>query len=210
MKTNIFIIALTVIFSLFVGFPATAEDQEPALEASIEKIQSAGPGCLAGDSVTASLSQDFKKLEINFPPFSAQIGPGMPKQERRKFCQVVLDVRHTDGWQYALTSVDFSLSAALDPKIKAGLEGEVYFQGEEESENLKEDFNGPVEFQLKAKVTIKKIFSICTKTRALNIKGAVKTLFKDGSQPIQDDPSSGIVTLSGPTTFEIEWRPCAE
>ncbi|OGQ37289.1 MAG: hypothetical protein A3F16_08310 [Deltaproteobacteria bacterium RIFCSPHIGHO2_12_FULL_43_9] len=187
---------------LLLGKIVNADNENRPEEAQIAAVEYAGSGC-KNDAVTANISEDFGTLQINFPSFSAQLGPGFSKGDHRKFCQVVLDIRHSEGWQYSLSNVDFILSSKLDRDINAEVGGLFYFQGDE-AEELKHLFSGPVEFTLHAKVPLQTNWSSCEKTRALNIKGIVKVGLKDP----ENNEGRGELTLIGPTTFGIEWRRC--
>lgn len=206
MKHAVFAAIVLVALLLLLGKIVNADNENRPDYVQIFAVEYAGSGC-KDSGVTAGISDDFSKLHVSFSPFSALLGSS--KSDRRKFCQVALDIRYSEGWQYSLADVDFSISSKLDSNIEAELGGLFYFQGDE-SEELKHLFSGPVEFTLQARVPLKPKWSSCEEKRALNIKGTLKVGFSEGVPPGENDERRGELTLNSPATFGIKWQRCGE
>eukprot|EP01126_Amoeba_proteus_P038757 TRINITY_DN4055_c0_g1_i7.p1 TRINITY_DN4055_c0_g1~~TRINITY_DN4055_c0_g1_i7.p1 ORF type:complete len:148 (+),score=18.76 TRINITY_DN4055_c0_g1_i7:181-624(+) len=73
---------------------------------TISGIQYAGSGCPAG-SVAQVIDPSRTVFTLIFDRFIAQDGPNVDYSETTKNCQINVDLRVPQGWQYSIVSVDY-------------------------------------------------------------------------------------------------------
>lgn len=201
-------LATLITLSLLIGSLSYADEERTTpLTAAIMEMASGGSGCTV-DSATAVLSEDFRKLQINFPTFTAELGPGISRRHARKNCTVTLSIQHTEGWQYSLSAVDFTLgNTKLEANVSGEVKGKFYFTMGETTD-LSHAIKGPIEFYfVRAGVAGPNVWSSCDSPKNLNINGSVKVKLKE---PEEVKVSRGSLTLNGPAKFDIQWRRCPE
>lgn len=88
----------------------------------------AGSGC--PPLSVANATDDSKSvLTLIYSSYFAQIGPGTLPADRRKNCQVNLDVHYPQGWQYSIFSVDFRGFRDIERYVTGKQVASYYFSG---------------------------------------------------------------------------------
>lgn len=105
------------------------------------------PGC-PQNTVTSSISQDGTTVNLLFNEYSATLiddptNPTAALRNRRKNCQVVLDITYPSGYQYSIFSVDTRGYAAIDPGVIGTISTTYYFSGSSSQAFSKTDLVGP-------------------------------------------------------------------
>ncbi|MRG94382.1 DUF4360 domain-containing protein [Polyangium spumosum] len=187
--------------------PSAAEAQAPP-RASIRSITALGTGCPSG-SVTAILTQDLGMLVFVNGALSVEAGPGVSPSEQRVFCQVMIDLDHTPGYSYAVSSAyGYRGYAELDAGVTATLDVERYFTGELGTNPVQSTLRGPfaARFHVREPPEAVGPFSPCGASRPLNIRTALNV------STIGNPGASGRVRLTpmwGAQHLQLHWRRCS-
>lgn len=96
----------------------------------IKSFTYAGSGCPAG-SVANATDAAKEVLTLLFDNYVASIGPGTAVADRRKNCQINLDIHYPNGFQYSLFSADYRGYAALDQGVTGEQVATYYFSGQQ-------------------------------------------------------------------------------
>ena len=176
---------------------------------TIAGISYAGSGCPAG-SVAESLSADLQAFTLIFDKYYAEVGPHTAFSQKRKNCQINVDLNFPQGWSYTVTQVDYRGYAYLEPGVSGLQKATYYFQGQLPSANQGSEFYGPFEGDYHARDTVgfgANVWSPCGARRSLNINSQVRLDNR------QNPSASGLLTTdSVDGTFEtkltLQWRRC--
>lgn len=142
----------------------------------VRNITYAGTGCPAG-SVADNVSPDLQALTLLFDEYFAEVGPGVPYNQRRKNCQILIDLDFPQGWTYTLFTVDYRGYVSLDPDVSAFQQSSYYFAGQQQTARLATRMYGPLDsnFQIRDTLTINSlVWAPCGAQRALNINTEVR------------------------------------
>lgn len=96
----------------------------------IKSFTYAGSGCSAG-SVANATDATKQVLTLLYDNYIASTGPGTTASDRRKNCQINLDIHYPNGWQYSLFSADYRGYAALDKGVTGEQVATYYFSGQQ-------------------------------------------------------------------------------
>ncbi|RPA95174.1 hypothetical protein L873DRAFT_1813371 [Choiromyces venosus 120613-1] len=102
-------------------------DVDPA-QVYLEGITYAGTGCKVGSGAITK-TQDSRIVTLEFNSFVASIGPGVAFDERRKNCNLNINLHYPGGYQYTLYQIDYTGSANLDVGVTAKLQSIYWFAG---------------------------------------------------------------------------------
>lgn len=175
----------------------------------VSKISYAGSGCPAG-SVAENLSADFKAFTLIFDSYFAEVGPGSEFSQRRKNCQINVDLEFPQGWSFTIADIDYRGYAYLERGVSGLQKATYYFQGQRQSANKGTQFFGPFEGDYHARDTVglgANIWSPCGARRALNINTQVRL------ENSQDSLAKGLLTTDSidgtfETKFSLQWKKC--
>lgn len=177
--------------------------------ARLRSLTAAGSGCPAG-SVDFSASLDFSAFTLDFDSYIAEVGPHVGLAERRKNCQIVLDLSVPYGWSYAVVSLDYRGYVDIDRGVTAEQQTMLYFQGQSGSGVLRSVMTGPLARNYAIHDVIGNsgsAWSPCGATRALNINTQVRLSGNNRN-------ASGIITVDTVRSrtsyrYGIQWRRCS-
>lgn len=142
----------------------------------IRDIKYAGSGCPAG-SVGADVAGDLSAFTLLFDQYQANVGPGIPMNEKRKNCQINLSLEIPNGWSYTLFTVDTRGYVSLEPGVRALQQSLYYFQGQMRTGRLQTVVYGPADRNYAARDQIameNQVWSPCGVSRSLNINTEVR------------------------------------
>jgi hypothetical protein len=107
----------------------TDDDPAPPSGVTFEGISYAGSGCNAG-SVAGAISSDYSTITLLYDSFVAQAGSGIQPAEARKNCQLNLQLKLPQGWQYSVFKADYRGYAFLQQGDKGVIKSTYYFSGD--------------------------------------------------------------------------------
>lgn len=172
----------------------------------VESVTATGNGCPLG-AVGQAFSPDRSGFSLLFDSFVATKGPGIPATEATKTCQVTLDLKVPQGWQYSIGTIDYRGAVSLPKKMKATQEATYYFEGDGEFSSADTSFVGPVSKDYLIRDTLpfsSVVWSACDQVRPLTI--TTQLTLKGGTELGQ---ISG-ATVDGKIAFVLglHWKPC--
>lgn len=179
---------------------------------TIDGISYGGTGC-PQYSVSNMVSSDRKAFTLLFDEFVAEIGPGVPRAENRKTCQITLDLRFPQGWSYSIVKLDYRGFAGLDRGIAGKQQSTYYFMGESRTARAFTDINGPIDddYHYTDRLGVDQVvWSPCGANRPLNIKAEVR--LRNKNRRAYPD-ATGIMTLDSMDgavvhKYGLQWRRC--
>jgi hypothetical protein len=175
----------------------------------VRNISYAGSGCPAG-SVAGNTSPDRQAFTLLFDSYIAEVGPGIPLNQKRKNCQLNIDLDFPSGWSYTIFSVDYRGYVALERNVKGTQQSSYYFQGQGRTATLKTVMNGPIDQNYQIRDTLgltATVWSPCGAQRALNINSQ---LILDNARAPR---ASGLLTTDSidgelKLVYGIQWQRC--
>jgi len=187
--------------------PEVASAETPP-SVTIAQATRGGSGCPQA-IVPAALTGDYERLLVVDGQLEAEAGPGVPLSKGRVFCQLAIELEHTPGWSYAVSSVTGHRGRLdLDDDITAVLSVERYFTGDKgAAQRFEQKFQGPSggEFYRREGADDIGPWSPCNASRALNIHTSVRVSKRENPQ------GSGSIMLTpfwGVQVFKLHWRKC--
>lgn len=140
---------LLTLAGLAIGFAAEAAPIIISPTPSAVRVRStsaAGSGCAAN---TLAVKLTNKRIvEVNYQDMVAHAGPGVPFGERRKNCNIFLDLAYPAGWTYAVLAVETKGFVAVDRDASALVQTSAYFQGSSTTVRTGSTITGPIERNL--------------------------------------------------------------
>jgi hypothetical protein len=172
----------------------------------VQSITYDGTGCPAG-SVGQSFTSDLTGFQLTFSQFVASKGPGVAASEATKTCQLNLNLKVPQGWQYSIGTIDYRGSVSLPKKMKATQQATYYFDGDGELASADSSFVGLKNEQYLIRDTLPfstVVWSSCDKVRPLTITTQLQ--LKGGTEPgqISNDTVDGKVAF----VLALHWKPC--
>jgi hypothetical protein len=188
--------------------PAAFGDAPDTLR--IRSISYAGSGCPAG-TVAENVSPDRQAFTLLFDSYVAEIGPGIPFVQKRKNCQLLIDLDYTSGWSFGIMELDYRGYAAMEPGVNALQKTRTYFQGQSQTMSRETRLIGPSDSDFFIHDVVPAtavVWSPCAVKRALNINSEIR--LENSSNP----SGQGLITtdsIDGSLTgfvYHLRWRRC--
>ncbi len=126
MKQVILALCVSLIAVILQTGSSFAEETLPTVD--FEDIVYNGSGCPVS-TASVNISHDSQGLAIHFDEFFAYTAPGSTFADSRKNCQLTLDYRVSEGYQFALESLDIYGWMYLEEGVNYRLSSRHYFQG---------------------------------------------------------------------------------
>lgn len=193
------------------GIMATSAFAAPnPREVTIRNIVHNGSGCPLG-SVGSDISPDAKAFTLSFGEYYVEQGPGIPRSESRKNCQVTLNLRVPQGWTYSIFKVDYRGFASLDRGTYGEQKSTYYFQGQSGRTNqvtLSSLIRGGYDndYQINDDIAItNSVWSPCGANRALNINTSIRV---GGSSRKSAYMTVDSIDGEMKHIYNIRWRRC--
>lgn len=117
--------------TLGLAAPAVYATSPDPNDVYIKSFAYAGTGCPAG-SVANATDGSKQVLTLLFDDYVASIGPGTAVSDRRKNCQINLDIHYPGGFQFSLFSVDYRGYQDLEAGVTGAQVANYYFSGEQQ------------------------------------------------------------------------------
>ena len=150
----------------------------------------------------------YPGLDVLAYDYLAEIGPGVPRRENRKFCQVTIDLKVPQGWSYSVGEFDYRGLADLDRGVTATQTATYYFD-----RNREGSFSTTLQGAINKNYTMSDdidfedlVWSNCNQHRLLNIKSQIQLRSRNRR-------ASGLMTvdtLDGKVRqiYGLKWRRC--
>lgn len=183
--------------------PAPGPDPK---EVYVASISYEGTGCPA-ESVGQSFNAERTEFALVYDQFIASKGPAIPLAEATKQCQVNLNLKIPQGWQYSVATIDYRGSVALPKKMKATQRSTYYFEGDGELATADTVFAGPVSKEYLIRDTLPfstVVWSSCDKVRPLTITTELE--LRGGLEPGQITTES--TEGRNVTVLGLQWQQC--
>jgi hypothetical protein len=175
-------------------------------EIYVQAITYDGSGC-PPETVDVSLNPERTEFTLAFDQFAATKGPGVPPSEALKQCQVTLDLKVPQGWQYSVATIEYRGSMQLPRKMKAEQRTTYYFEGDGELASAESLFKGPVTRDYLIRDTLPYstvVWSSCDKVRPLTITTELELLGGTTAGGITTDTMDG----RNASVLELRWQEC--
>ncbi len=168
-----------------------------------------GSGCPI-NSVASNISPDRQAFTVLFSEYIAEVGPGVPFNQKRKNCQLVVSLDFPQGWSYSLATVDYRGYVALEPQVKGTQKSSYYFQGQGHTGTLQTVMFGPIDQNYQIRDTLglgALVWSACGAQRALNINSQL--ILDNAANP----SAHGLLTTDSidfqtKLIYGIRWKRC--
>lgn len=190
-----------------VGGQAMADDAPGGV--TLRSFAYAGSGC-AADAVTGNFPVDGNSFDIAWSGFNAEVGNGAPLRDKRKNCQINLDLDIPAGWQYTVKSVEYTGEVKLDTGVQGVASSSYYFQGSANTVRFNSLFEGPEDrvFQIRDTLaSANQVWSPCGGGRSLNVNVSVRLDNSTDSSGTGSLFFGDVDGLAG-THLELDWRTC--
>lgn len=192
------------------AFGASAQADVPE-QVSLRGFAYAGTGC-AANTVRGSFPVEGQEFLILWSGFQATAGQGIPLREKRKNCQLNLDLAYPEGWQYTVESTSYRGTVQVDQGTQALAASSFYFQGSEETVRFATLFDGPARRTFHVTDTVdsdEQVWSSCSADRSLNINYEVR-VSATGDADIKGRVAFGVERDGDPagTLLKLQWRRC--
>jgi hypothetical protein len=175
-------------------------------EVTIESISYDGTGC-PQNSVAQSFSSDRTSFTLTFDQLNATKGPGVAASENVKTCQLNLNLKIPQGWQYSIGTIDYRGHVALPKKMKATQQSTYYFNGDGDLASADTTYVGPVDKDYLIRDTLPfstVVWSSCDVVRPLTM--TTQLSLKGGTEPGEISTAS----VDGKVKFvlALQWKQC--
>lgn len=179
----------------------------------IRSLSYAGSMCPA-NSILPRPAADASKVSFWFDARITDTGPGAPLSDKRKNCQVNLDLDHPAGWQYALIGVKAPGGVILPRGSSASFHLTNYLSGSGSTFRVSQTFRGPLTGEVLvdqkvAPTSSSLVWSRCGAPRSVNVNMQVIVDGRDGQAAI---PGSEIMWGEPWTTGWMDlvfaWKRC--
>jgi hypothetical protein len=188
--------------------PDAATGPDPST-IQIKGIAYNGSGC-PKDSVATIMADDRSAFTLLMSDYTASIGDGTKPTDWTKNCQINIDLRYPQGWQYSLFEATYRGTAVLDKGVVGTQSAVYYFTGAGSTQQCKASttIKGPYSDLYKITDTIgveTLVWSPCGANGKLNINSNVR-LSKTGN-------GSGVLTTESVDgnfrqIYGMQWRRC--
>jgi hypothetical protein len=171
----------------------------PGGSVTINSLSWSGNGCPPG-TVVGNISGDNESFTLAFSEYTAEIGPGVSRRDRRKICMILVDLDIPAGFQYSVVDVDYRGFADLDE----------FVQGQPNSVRNIHFFDGPFFDNYEERDTFATLtYSQCGGGRTLVFDTEVAVRRLSGSAT----DAGGAMTVDNitgtfDTRYAIVWREC--
>ncbi|MDE1464702.1 DUF4360 domain-containing protein [Spartinivicinus poritis] len=178
-------------------------------QVTIKSIQSSGTGCPNG-TVSSTVAPDGKSFVLGFDEYIAEAGPGIPRRENRKVCNLTVVLKIPNGYAYTIADVNYRGYADLDRNVEAMQKSTYFFAGNPREAALRSTFKGPIskDYTISDRLGINSlVWSSCNATAPVVIKTEIKVDNKRARR------SSGLITtdtIDGKLThrYGLMFRKC--
>ncbi|PUU74605.1 hypothetical protein B9Z19DRAFT_1032798, partial [Tuber borchii] len=135
-----------IVLGFFAAFNAAAptpDDKPDAGQVTITGVTYVGSGCKEGIA-HISKSPDWSTFTIIFDEYRPTIGLGVPFVEKRKNCNLNVNINYPQGCQYTLYTIDYTVFADLSGGVSVNQQSQYWFVGfVAQKATFQTNFHGP-------------------------------------------------------------------
>ncbi|MDE1461975.1 DUF4360 domain-containing protein [Spartinivicinus poritis] len=132
---------------LVAGQSAQATDFEyvtpPEGQVKVKGIIYGGSGC-PQNSIATSVAKSGLNFGISFDNYVAGIGDGFARHDKRKNCELRVELAVPSGYSYSIVDANYRGYADLDSGINGTFVSRYHFQGELSEATLNRSVRGPI------------------------------------------------------------------
>ena len=193
---------------LCIALPANADVPN---HVAVRKLSYAGSACPAG----ISQGRISNETLIFTPPgdlFFAEVGTNIPFRNRRRNCQLVVDLDYPKGWTYSLYKVSYRSKIKLDSGVQGLYQTTYYFSGQVPTAVFQSLVVGPVASEASDVIDglpdDRLLWSPCDKQRSLSINTEIRlenAATSSGHGLMQMISTEGAVKI----IYAMKWRRCS-
>lgn len=198
-----------VALSMLAPVSASGSTAVPSDRVTLDVVTVNGSGCPAGTAAVA-VAPDNSAFTVTYSDYTALTGSGVNAVERRKNCQLVVDVKFPQGFTFAVAKADYRGYASLAPGAKAVQKASYYFQGDSAVQAVTHNINAPLDdnWQVTDAADVASlVYSSCTAERYLNINTELRVspgASGGAASFISMDSLDGSVS----TQYHLAWKKC--
>ena len=175
----------------------------------INDLSYGGSGCPQG-SVGQTVNSDKTAFTLIFDEYFVEVGAGVSNQDRRKNCQVTVDLEFPQGWSYSVIGFDYRGYAYLDSKVKGTAKTKYYFQGETQETSYTSGLKGYMDDNYLISDNVEAdalVWSPCGKSRALNVGTEI---YLNNKKNKKGTGFLTVDTLDGEIKhiYHLQWKRC--
>lgn len=179
----------------------------------IEDIVYGGTGCPNG-TVGTSIAPSGLNFGVSFDQYIAGMGEGYTRADKRKHCELRINLRVPSGYSYAIADIIYRGYAELDKGIIGTLKSRYRFQGELLEAGFSKTVRGQVDKDFAYEDTLDLesfVWSECGATAPV----VLNTQIRLRSTPVAGPEAGGTIgvdSVEGKLTQEygLVWRRCGE
>lgn len=179
----------------------------------IEIMTTIGVGCQGG--VDARLAPGNSAFEVIYHDFLAKLGPGVPRIEARKHCQVAVELTAPKGYTYAISRADYAGALHLEKGATARTATSFYTSGFFNTTHPSKNFTGPLDgtWAWSESVDTPSLqFYPCGERRYINLDGALQlsagTPDPGATSMISFTPDATPPGGAVSATYHLAWLTC--
>lgn len=171
-----------------------------------------GSGC-PGGSVSAALSPGGTSLSILFDQYILEAG--RDQRRAQKSCRLILPFQVPQGYQAAVTRIDYRGYNYLPPRAKSHLKAN-YYLADQGGRRLKGQnrrnivFQGPVDdvYFVSSKIRNNQIWSGCGQNFQLHIENQMDARTNSEGDDLMSTIDSSDVIARGEVKYHLNWKRC--
>ncbi|RJQ66885.1 DUF4360 domain-containing protein [Pseudonocardiaceae bacterium YIM PH 21723] len=197
-----------LVLSLAQPVTAAAIDAPPPGSITVNVVTVNGSGCRPG-TATVAVSGDRKSFTVTYSEYLAKAGRGTTSTDRRKDCQLNLEVHVPEGHTYAIQKVDYRGFASLTRGASGNLDASYYFAGLSPTQQRGHRLTGPKSdnWQFTDQSDIETmIYKPCGEDRNFNIKTALRANARQTAEQSFLSIDSTDVDFS--SRYYFAWKRC--
>jgi hypothetical protein len=210
------LVALSTVLALSVSAPAAvaadgagAEMNAAAIpdgNITLQVLAANGSGCAPG-TATVSANSDKTGFRIRYRDFLAEAGGNADVTDRRKNCQVGVQVAVPAGWTFAVAEADYRGRARLHSGATGLQKTNYYWQGSSDNNRTEETFSGPFNgFWATQDVAPVLVYAPCSAQKVLNINTELRV--DAGTSSAKSSMSMTSSEGDVDTLFNFSWTRC--
>ncbi|WP_163832820.1 DUF4360 domain-containing protein [Spartinivicinus ruber] len=193
--------------------PTIALEDPPENSVYIEDIVYGGTGCPNG-TVGTSIAPSGLNFGVSFDQYIAGIGEDYTRADKRKYCELRINLHVPSGYSYAIADIIYRGYAELDKGIVGTLKSRYRFQGELLEAGFAKTIRGQVDKDFAYEDTLdleSYVWSDCGATAPV----VLNTQIRLNSTPVAAPNAGGTIgvdSVEGKLTQEygLVWRRCGE
>jgi hypothetical protein len=191
--------------------PGTDPALAPSEKITLDVVTVNGSGCPAGTTAVA-VAPDNTAFTVTYSDYLAQVGAGAQPTDKRKNCQLAVQVNIPSGFTFAIAQADYRGYAYLAKGATGMQRASYYFQGMSATQAATHRLPaGPLDDNWQATdeaVVAEMVYAPCGEKRYLNINTELRV-----AAGTSDPDATSYVTMdstdaAASTVYHLSWKRC--